>query len=492
MFRPKHIERTKSILIVVLFMTTILLFYFLWKDISFGGIKLPMDFLGQNEEKKMPLAEELIIPESISVNFGGDLYTKISLNTSDYWLSFSNQFSKFGETENITISEITKGQYEKATSFRSMEINFNYWLPFLDSCNAFGIKTQTSYSVIEAISKITYSLASPESILIYDGKNNKFYRLAAPTDVTKIKDLILSIENVGQEKYYQLGSYLGIDNSTLMPIVTTSQMNKIEYNKELYLSNPDTLQSFAESFFGKGFDFVRKITENDNTIIYMYGYGEKILILNTNGKFEYKEEFSDTNYQDTSYFDSLDLAISFVSAHGGWSTLNGNEIASRLVSASQILETGKKGYKFIFQANLMGQPISYEGSPYSIIVTIVGNQITSYQRDVLEIDKSELDKLSQGETRNTIPPIEIISKEYGHINDILNKEGDTIIGDTSDQIFEYTALKINNISTGYFKSELDNESIIKQLIPAWIIEADRIQIYFDLYSGEPLGYSKDI
>ncbi len=342
MFRPIHIERTKSILIVVLFMTTILLFYFLWKDISFGGIKLPMDFLGQNNTEKMPIAEELIVPESISVNFGGDLYTKISLNTSEYWLSFSNEFSKFGETENITISEITKAQYDKATSFRSMELNFNYWLPFIDSCNAFNIKTQTNYSAIEAISKITYSLASPESILIYDGKNNKYYRLAAPTDVTKIKDLILNIESVEQDKYYQLGSYLGIDNSTLMPVATTSQMNKVEYNKELYASNAETLQSFAESFFGKGFDFVRKITENDNTIIYMYGYGEKILILNTNGKFEYKEEFSNTDYQDTSYFDSLDLAISFISAHGGWSTMNGNEFTTRLVSTSQILETVKK------------------------------------------------------------------------------------------------------------------------------------------------------
>lgn len=492
MFRPIHIERTKSILIVVLFMTTILLFYFLWKDISFGGIKLPMDFLGQNTTEQMPLAEELIIPESISVNFGGDLYTKITHNTSEYWLSFRNEFSKFGETENITISEITDDQYEKAISFRSIEINFNYWLPFIDSCNVFGIKTQTNYSAIEGISRVTYSLASPESILIYDGKNNKYYRLAAPSDVTKIKDLILNIESSEQEKYYQLGSYLGIDNSTLMPVATTSQMNKVEYNKELYASNPDTLQSFAESFFGKGFDFVRKITENDNTIIYMYGYGEKILILNTNGKFEYKEEFSDTDYQDTSYFDSLDLAISFVSTHGGWSTLNGNEFESNIVSASQILDSGKKGYKFIFQANLIGQPISYEGIPYPLMVTIIGNQITSYQRDVLEIGQSELDKLLQGELINTIPPIEIISKEYLYINEILSKEGDTIIGDTSDQLFEYTAIKIKNISTGYFKSAQDNETAIKQLIPAWIIQVNKINIYFDLYSGEPLGYSKDI
>ncbi len=492
MFRPIHIERTKSILIVVLFMTTILLFYFLWKDISFGGIKLPMDFLGQNTTEKMPIAEEVIVPESISVNFGGDLYTKITLNTSEYWLSFSNEFSKFGENENITISEITKAQYDKATSFRSMELNFNYWLPFIDSCNAFNIKTQTNYSAIEAISKITYSLASPESILIYDGKNNKYYRLAAPTDVTKIKDLILNIESVEQDKYYQLGSYLGIDNSTLMPVATTSQMNKVEYNKELYASNAETLQSFAESFFGKGFDFVRKITENDNTIIYMYGYGEKILILNTNGKFEYKEEFSNTDYQDASYFDSLDLAISFISAHGGWSTMNGNEFTTRLVSTSQILETGKKGYEFVFQANLIGQPISYEGSPYSLIVTIIGNQITSYQRDVLEIDQSELDRLSNGENNSTIPPIEIISKEYLYISEILSKEGDTVIVDTSDEQFEYTALKINNISTGYFKSAQDNETEFKQLIPAWVIQVNKINIYFDLYSGEPLGYSKDI
>jgi hypothetical protein len=490
MFRPTHIERTKTILIVVLFITTILLFYFLWKDTSLGGIKLPMDFLTQAENLETPKAEDLIVPASISVNFGGGLYTKVTRNTNEYWKSFRNELNKLGDLESITISEITKEQYDKVISFRSIEANFDYWLPFLESCDALGIKTKPNYSLIEAISKITYSSASPESVLIYDGKNNKYYRLAATSDVTKLNDLIINIETLETEIYYQLGEYLGVDNPTLMPITSTSKMKKINYDNELFKSTPDILQGFAESFFGKGFDFVRKITENDDTTIYMYGYGEKILIINTNGKFDYKEEYNDTAYQETSFFKSFDLAISFISTHGGWETINGNKFSSRLVSVKQTNDLGKKGYSFTFQNIVLDEPIGYEDIPYQMEISIIGNQITSYQRDILDIEQTEIDSIAQGESKIAIPPIEIISKEYIYINQILTKEGFTIIGDASDELFEYTAIRIDNIGTSYFKPSLNAQMQNKLLVPAWVIEIDNIQIYFDLFSGEPLGYSK--
>ncbi|MEI8216116.1 MAG: two-component system activity regulator YycH [Eubacteriales bacterium] len=490
MFRPLNIERIKTIFIVVLFMMTILLFYFLWKDISFGGIKLPLDFLGQGTTVVVPDTNQIIVPDAISVNFGGGNYTKITRNTNEYWLSFRNELNKFGETQNIAITEITKAQYEKVNSFRSIEVDFNFWLPFVASCNALDIKTQSNYGSIDAVSKVAYSSASPESILIYDGKNNKYYRMATAKDVTKIKDLITNIETKEKGKFYQLGAYLGIGNSTLMPVSTTSQMKKIGYNEELFVSTPNSMLSFEESFFGKGFDFVRKITENDNTTIYMYGYGKKILIINSNGKFEYKEELNDTDYNETSYFDSFDLAVKFISTHGGWNTINGNQISPRLVSAKETLNSGKKGYKFTFEATVLGEPVNYEGSTYPLSVEMTGSQIINYQRELLDIRATEIEELSDTKEKSAIAPIDIISKQYTYINQILSKEGIQVVGKTEDKLFEFTALRISDIKTGYFRTKEDSTTTIKFLIPAWIIELNNIQIYFDLYDGKALGYSK--
>ena len=490
MFRPLNIERIKTIFLVVLFITTILLFYFLWKDISFGGLKLPMDFLGQGSTVVVPDTNQIIVPDAISVNFGGGLYTKVTRNTNEYWLSFRNELNKFGEAQNIAITEITKAQYDKVNSFRSIEVDFNYWLPFVASCVALDIKTQSNYESIEAVSKVSYSSASPESILIYDGKNNKYYRMATTKDVTKIKELITNIETKEKEKYYQLGAYLGIGNSTLMPVSTTSQMQKIRYNEELFGSTQNAMLSFAESFFGKGFDFVRKITENDNTTIYMYGYGKKILIINSNGKFEYKEELSETDYNETSYFDSFDLAVKFISTHGGWNTINGNQISPRMVSVKETSNSGKKGYKFTFVATVLGEPVNYEEATYPLSVEMIGSQIINYQRELLDIEPKEIEALSDTKEKSTIAPIEIISKQYTYINQIFTKEGIQVVGKTEDKLFEFTALRISGIKTGYFKTKVDSGSTVKLLIPAWIIEMNNIQIYFDLYDGKALGYSK--
>lgn len=488
MNRSISIERFKTIFMVVLFITTILLFYFLWKDIATGGLKLPIDFLTQEQPIEVPTYSEVIKPESISVNFGGEIYTKLT-NTDTYWPSFINELSKFGESQNIAINEITREQYDKVNSYRSIEVNFNYWLPFLESCAKLGIKTQTAYSQIEAVTKLSYSTASPESILIFDGKNRKYYRLASAKDTTKMKELITNVENAATDKYYQLGTYLGIQNPTLMPISEISKSRPIDYKQELYATSKDDMQIFSESFFGKGFDFVRKVTESDGTNILMYGYGEKILILNKDGSAEYKEDYQADDYLELSFYDSLDLAMKFISEHGSWQSMSGTKLNPRLISVTQVKVQNKTGYKFVFNNSILGEPIYCEGKKNCLLVETLGSKITRYSRDMIDIDMEQVADNSNLAEMMTIAPIDIISKDFKYIDSILSKEGVTVLGDTDAKLFENTGVLITNIKTGYFKQDILQSPKSQRLLPAWIIEVSGIQIYFGLYDGKQLGYS---
>ena len=49
------------------------------------------------------------------------------------------------------------------------------------------------------------------------------------------------------------------------------------------------------------------------------------------------------------------------------------------------------------------------------------------------------------------------------------------------------AYMVNNMQTGYVKPNGEEEMEIQ---PAWIVRIGDIEVYFDLYTAEPIGYSR--
>jgi len=54
-------------------------------------------------------------------------------------------------------------------------------------------------------------------------------------------------------------------------------------------------------------------------------------------------------------------------------------------------------------------------------------------------------------------------------------------------MFEDVAVMVNNMQTGYVRQSGEDAAEIK---PAWIVSVNAADVYFDLYTAEPLGYSR--
>lgn len=487
MTRPIQIERVKTIFIVVLFIMTILLLYFSWKDSFIVSIKIPIDFLSQEETIPMPLTEDLIKPNEIMVNFGSDAHTIVARKDYAYWDAFVLSVSGFLNRENLTITEITKNQFDEATGFRSIRVKFDYNLPFKDTLAQLDIQLNENNIPIEMFTWIAYSTAIKDSIIIYDGKNQKYYRLISDYDLTALNTIIDDIEKNSFDPYFPMRVFLGLDNSTLMPISVKTEMKEIAYGKEINYYETEKIVKLAQTFFGEGFDFVRKITESSGTTIYMYGYGQEILILNKDGAIEYKEELGNASYSALSFFDSLDLAANFIGAHGSWESLNGTKLTPYLKDASPIIIDDKSGYRFKFGMIINNHPLYLDGGRETLSVDVIGNEIANYKRQMLDISQNTLDSLINEPLRQTMDPINILTDNHIAIKTVLNAAGIIVPGTTETDFFENTSILIDEIKMGYVKTDEKDGIQTGKVYPAWIFRVGDIYMYFDIFTGKLLG-----
>jgi len=497
-----HIEKVKSVLLVVLFLSTILLLYFFWENISINKIAMPQDPI-EIEKQEIPQSMDVAQPSRITVSFGAENYTVIPFSNKDIWFnsqdekySIIEEFSRFGQTENILVMEINQSQFIEVMKESSINAEFFYPIPFADFCEQYEIRKPQSYDAIENISSIGYSVGSPNSLFIYDGKNRKYYILIADSDntdtldsdLTNFSELISSIESMGYNPYYPLSVFLGVNNSALIPLDIESKMRSFSFRQDSYIHQVDKINEMAESFFGESFDFVRKITEDNGTIIYMYGYGQKVLIVNTDGSFEYKEELLNENNSDQKYFEALETALQFVAVHGSWKSLDGAKLTPYLKNV-EMGSDKKKSYRFTFGMVANGVPIFYEQGE-SIIIDVTMGQVTYYKRNMIDFDQEELDEIETLSTSNTFTAVNMIAQNFELIYEILLENNVVTEITDKNQIFEEVSNHISNMQIGYMKPEFSNTSE-NQILPAWIVSIDNIKIFFDLYNAEPLGYSHE-
>lgn len=491
MSKPKTIEKFKNILLVVLFLSTILLLYFFWGNVSFDKIGIPEEVIGL----EIPLSKEVIQPSKIMVSFGAGNYTVVPLGNTDVWDndtpekdSIVEEFNRFGQTENILVKEITNSQYSEIMKFRSIQAEFSYYIPFTDFCEKYQIRKQQSYDVIENISSIGYSEGSSESIFIYDGKNKKYYWLVADSDHTDFIGLIASIESKGYNPYYPLSVYLGVGNDTLIPLDIETNLRNFSIRQDSYVHQHEKINEMAERFFGESFDFIRKITEDNGKTIYMYGYGQKVLIVNTDGSFEYKEELLIENSSEIKFFDALDTALQFVAAHGSWQSLDGAKMKPYLKNVL-IDPNKKKSYQFTFGMKTNGTPLFYERGE-SIVVEVTLGQVTYYRRNMIDFDQEEIDAIESMSSNDTYSPINMIAQNCEYIYDILLEKGQESFETDKNQIFNKVSSLITNMQIGYVKPA-DSFTTNNKVKPVWVVTLDKVNIYLDLYSAEPIGYSQE-
>ncbi|MEL7654861.1 MAG: hypothetical protein AAGU75_03015 [Bacillota bacterium] len=498
MSKPIMIEKAKNVSIVVLFLSTVLLLYFFWGNITFDDLKQPaVPVAGE-----VPETPYLIRPERVIVNFGSfgsDNYAVIPAGQSDVWCDQTEtdracmvkELDRFGQAENILVNEITYAKYQEVMKYRSIWAEFNYDIPMADFCRNFGIKKAQSFDSIETVTAIGYSAASEDakkSLFIFDRKNLKYYRLYSEKDNTQFGSLIdtIEIDTIESERYniyYPISTYLGVDNNTLVPVTVKSDLISIPFRQAIYSYQSEKINEIAKAYFGGNFDFVRKVTEDKGTVIYMYGYGQIVLIINTDGSIEYKEEqVSDNSGQ--SLLDALNTAVQFVADHGSWSFPEEAKLTPYLKDV--VLDPGKEhGYQFVFGLEVNGIPLYYEqGDP--ITVNVIKGQVTYYKRDLIDFDEKDLEEAKADSMTDVFSTVNLIAQNYQYIYDILLKAG--TVNTTADQeaMFEDVASLVDNMQIGYVKLAVNKST---ELQPAWIVTFKNTNVFFDLYTAEPIGYS---
>ncbi|HVI41100.1 MAG TPA: hypothetical protein VM577_10595, partial [Anaerovoracaceae bacterium] len=452
-------------------------------------------------EGEVPETVYMLKPEQIAVNFGADNYTVVPSGTIWYNESdkdsFVKELGRFGPAENILVKEITYAQYQEVKKYQSIWADFNYNIPISDFCSNFKMQKPQSYDVIQTVTAIGYSAAEGgKSLFIYDGRNHKYYRLVADTnkgesetnhkDNTDFPALIASIQAGGYNIYYPISSYTGVGNNTntLVPFSVETNLRGFSFRQDTYSYQTEKISAMAEKFFGGNLDFTRRIVEDKGTIIYMYGYGQNVLIVNTDGSIEYKEEQIGNTEQ--SFSEALDTAVNYVASHGSWQSLDGAKLTPYLKDV--IPDPDKeKGYRFIFGMEINGSRLFYEaGDP--IVVDVTSGQVTYYKRNIIDFDQGDIEAIDTFSTKDAFSAVNLIAQNCKYMYDILLQAGAVKATADQDAMLEDISSLVNSMQIGYVK-QADEE--ITEIQPAWIVSVNDTDIYFDLYSADPIGYSKE-
>ncbi|MHC1723419.1 MAG: two-component system activity regulator YycH [Aminipila sp.] len=488
-----RIEKFKNILLVVLVFTTILLLYFLW-----GSKSLEAFIFNDNDEAyKVMSSKEVILPDQIILGRGNEDYTVALDQKEELWNNdILNTFRDFSRGTNSAVVEITEQQYKDIMKYPSIIAKFEYNIPFDEFCEKYGIKKLQGYDGISNLTEIGFSKGSKGSTFIYDGDKKKYYGIVGNKKLGIFDKIDTIFEQQEVATYYPLKTVLGEEstNDTLVPFELPPAIIPIDYKKDVEIGQKENTSDIAQKYFGETFDFVRKVEESKGTTIYMYGYGQKVLIINPNeGSIEYKEEVKTENPEQASMFDSLDTALTFVASHGEFKTIAGQEIKPCLESASTI-DDKKNSYRFVLSFMIGKNKLFYEDK-MPIIIEVVDGQVSYFRREFINFDENQVDKRSNKEG---ISAINMLTMNYEYMREALTKAGFIDKEESKNISFENLANKIDNMYTGYLKATVEpsvDETVDTQknleLVPVWVVEVNDTLLYFDLYDGQPKGSSKN-
>ncbi|MDR2295745.1 MAG: hypothetical protein LBD95_03010 [Clostridiales Family XIII bacterium] len=495
------VERFKNILLVVLVLSTILLLYFLWNDDAGVAFRVP-----SADVEAIPV-RAVLYPERIVVNFGAENYT-VPEDAATLWYgaegsdapAFMRGLASFLASDNIAVGAISEADFLDVMRARSIRADFSFAIPMAEFCTEFDLPRPAPLNVIEAFSCAAYSEASPESLFLCDASSDRYHRLAVEGEAG-FKELIASIEALGNASYYPLKTFSGVENDTMLPLDLSADKSPTElpYARGIDPSDEsdgERMSEMTRAFFGKRFDFTRKITEGDGTVVYMYGYGEKVLVINRDGSFEYSATESERSGA-ASFFDALTTALAFAASHSEPDARDATPKRIYLKDAQSAFADGERTYRFSFGLEIDGHTVYYaESEP--LIVEVTGLRVRYYKRDMI-------DGLSRGTAwegsapKAAYAPFDLLTEHFAYIYGTLAARGliaDPEAASDEERMFERVAEAVTGLSSGLLRpseERFENRDAQdafadeRRLLPVWVLSAAGVDFYFDLYTGAPAG-----
>lgn len=484
MNRSVYKERFKTIIIVVLFLLTVLLSYFYWQGSSISGIKESVNghfpstlFTGETP----PDTASFVAPETVDVNFGNGIYTSCQDLAPQLWSDFVDSYIVFSEMENLMIEELSEAQWLETMDMKSIQFVFGYDLPvaFFESLGGSNFGQSDYFS---HVSSVAMSEASTTSLFIKDDVSDKYYRIISDSDFYPLEEKVSEISHTVSDQYYPIYMFLGTENYKMAPFSTAVLLPELSFTKTANESILSSEKELAKTFFGENLDFVRRIVDDSGTITYMYGYGEKMLTIYKNGIFEYKETPS-SDENPAEFNNVFDTAVSFISSHGGWYSFGTDKISSQLRSVSSTSVPKVDTYNFDFSAEYENRTL-YGNSSSQITIEITGDQITYYRGSMTSFHEGSFTETYPENTANSLIT-DILAKDHQKIAQALLEHDIITPNDQEMDLFDLVVSNISSISTGYYSQTFEDQV---RFIPAWVIDFSGFKAFYNLYSGELLGY----
>lgn len=479
-----YTEKFKSILIVVLFLSTVLLSYLYWQDASLTGIKQTVgDHLSSSvfTSKDYPEPSSFVCPNSVSVNFGDGTFSLYQKEASQLWEEFLPIYIEFSQTPNLMIEKISREQWDETMSMKSIQYQLNCDLPssFFEGLGAANYGQTDSFN---NISVIAFSEASNTSLFVKENATDNYFRIISDSEFCTLGESIDKLKAAPHNQYYPISMYFGTKNVSLAPFQTDLSLPSLSSPRNTADQTENYEKDLAETFFGESLDFIRKIVDDNGTITYMYGYGQKMLTIRQNGIFEYQETPS-YNEVFLNFDEALSLASSFIAHHGSWSDYEGNPL-NLLLNSSASSENAKTSvYRFTFGTQYNNYPV-YGGQESRIVIEITGNRITHYSRDIGLSEPVPIADASESSAENATVA-DILSYNYQNIATILLDNNVITPGDGTEDLFDIVVSGISSIDIGYFAHTANTQKIYT---PAWVIHFSGFHLFYDLYSGQYIGH----
>jgi len=469
-------ENIKSILIVVLFLSAILLLYFSWGDL---GIKESLN--PDQVEKKTIAASTVIEPSAILVSEGNDSYIAVC-GVQGYFDMCINAISTILSGNNPSVESISMSEYNEAADSKGISLKFNYFIPFASFCDAHSLVKPSGVDNINAFNYLVYSESNPTSMYVRSSREEAYYKISCTYNEAEenlFNELIETAvtestnDNAHFVPAYTLGVMLGINEggSSIFPLYMESSMQKFEYAPEFSKGNIEDIDRFGKYFFGENLDFVRKIEESNGTITYMYGYGEKTLIASPNGVFEYKRE--NDGKEELKFSEALNTALSFIAEHGGFTNFDGQEYDAYLSNVVQNPD-GKTGFHFDFSTKVNGENLVMEGA-YPLSIEVINGKVTYFRRAFILYDE-----LKEGEKVECYSALNTLAQNYEYIDSVLADRNKA----NKKSSLEDIAKSVETLSHAY---------VLKDgvAVPSWALKIGNLNFYFNLFNAEQLGYSEE-
>ncbi len=537
------IEKIKNIMIAVLLVTAVLLLSFFWRTSSIGGSIVNISkTLVQSDSSYMPQTMDLIMPEYIRVGLGSGSYvmcdTSVSMDRLDYDQGHDSEtlynellafLKDYLEQEDVTTEEIEGEQYDTVMSYSTVSAVFSFELPYSEFLKNNGLPVPQNGASIDTMTRITFSPFSSENVFVYDGDNGRFYRITtgnadfAKEEANRLSALIGSLNEVAQSNYYTIQNVAGVDNDTLIPIYMMTSLGNESFRPAFSIGDSSDVADMESLFFSGGMDFVRRITENKGSLMYVQGYSEKVLQLSETGRISYREEFDQSGYEEQNLYESISDAVQYVSRHGGWREIVSGGMEPYLARVEKIRhENGNySGYNIVFGVKIDGIPVEYDtGDP--ITVKLLGSQVVAYERDIVLTDNTEISSDNEASLWQATAPMDIITNNYDMMYREMREAAGTAPegsnGTNSDgaageyrpetagedpqkapgetpgsgeenkpetgaadplENFDYVAANVSRVDLCMFKG--DEEESLK---PCWLIVAGNCRFVFDAKTGE--------